>query len=106
MLGSVRSLYKNNKNSSQNVEGKNQNKEPSSSAKRARPVDGIFSPRGQKTDEEVKEIQTERGPIIKTAEQSKCRSSMDTTDAVPSCPDMYEKLIQDLEADVRKHIRI
>ena len=30
----------------------------------------------------------------------------ETTDAAPSCPEMYEKLIQDLEADVRKHIRI
>lgn len=39
-------------------------------------------------------------------QESKCRSSIDTADAVPSCPDMYEKLIQDLEADVRKHIRI
>ena len=25
---------------------------------------------------------------------------------IPTCPEMYEKLIQDLEADVRKHIRI
>ena len=36
---------------------------------------------------------------------AQCRSSVDT-DAVPSCPELYEKLIQDLEADVRKHIRI
>ena len=51
-------------------------------------------------------MKQERG-VLRNEEQrsSKCRSSIDT-DVIPSCPDMYEKLIQDLEADVRKHIRI
>ena len=61
-------------------------------------------------------MRTERGskPAEMQQQQSKNggnvrkqpSSSMDTTDAVPSCPELYEKLIQDLEADVRKHIRI
>ena len=75
--------------------------EPPSSAKRAERSD-VFSPRGG-VYEEHKQIRTERA---KRDLESKCRSSIDTTDAVPSCPEMYEKLIQDLEADVRKHIRI
>ena len=66
-------------------------------------------------NDEVKQVRTERGnkPVdMQHQSQQNARtckqpsSSMDTTDAVPSCPEMYEKLIQDLEADVRKHIRI
>ena len=69
---------------------KRQTSDPSSSAQK----NAMFSPR-QKTHllnkEEVKQVRTERS---KQADQkNQPSSSMDTTDAVPSCPELYEKLI-------------
>ena len=54
---------------------------------------------------EVKQITEEDGV-------SKCRDSITHSRSSlgeyshPQCPEVYEKLIQDLEADVRKHIRV
>ena len=78
-----------------------------SSVKRVPPAHGSFGP----SLEEMQKYQQEQQHFVVQSDrnkfdESKYRSSIDTTDAVPSCPDMYEKLIQDLEADVRKHIRV
>ena len=66
----------------------------------------VFSPRPQKdgTDQdqqliEVKKIYNDVDEVM----SSKFKSSIDEQQ---SCPAVYEKLIQDLEADVRKHIRV
>ena len=52
---------------------------------------------------EVKQVQQEESIYQKSVTQS--RSSLGEL-SHPPCPEVYEKLIQDLESDVRKHIRV
>ena len=53
---------------------------------------------------EVKQITEDEGSKCRES-QTYSRSSIDDSNHA-QCPDVYEKLIQDLEADVRKHIRV
>ena len=54
---------------------------------------------------EVKQITEEDGASKCRESQTQSRSSLGEL-SYPQCPEVYEKLIQDLEADVRKHIRV
>ena len=52
---------------------------------------------------EVKQVQQDESLYQKSVTHS--RSSLGEL-SHPPCPEVYEKLIQDLEGDVRKHIRV